>query len=113
MIQFIKDALTELEHIVWPTPTESKKYMFYTVGTIIVLGLFLAVAGYAFRSGLTFTRAQFPHKAITNQTVSGEDTATQADVEKLLEKVGIDNNSTEVTLSSGSVTPPVSTGAQQ
>ena len=72
MIQFIKDALTELEHIVWPTPNESKNYMLYTVGTIIVLGIFLAVMTYAIRSGLVFTRGQFPHEALVDQSVSGE-----------------------------------------
>ncbi len=105
MIQFIKDALTELEHIVWPTPTESKKYMIYTVGTIIVLGVFLAVVGYALRSGLVFIRSQFPHTPLTEQTVSGESSGSVDDVQKVLDSVGIDNESAEVILSTGALTP--------
>ncbi len=113
MIQFIKDALTELEHIVWPTPNESKNYMLYTVGTIVVLGIFLAVAGYLLRTGLVFTRAQFPHTPLSNQTVSGEATGAQDDVQNILDKIGIDNQSTEVTLSTGSLAPDTATGTAQ
>ena len=47
MSNFITEANTELEHVVWPTPAENKKYMIYTIGVIVVLGIFLAVLGYA------------------------------------------------------------------
>lgn len=47
MSNFIKEASDELEHVVWPTPVENKKYMIYTIGVIVVLGIFLAVLGYA------------------------------------------------------------------
>lgn len=107
MIQFIKDAFTELEHIVWPTPTESKNYMIYTVGTIVVLGVFLAVMAFAIRSGLVFTRNQFPHDMDTTQTVSGE-----SDIDTTLDKVLIKNKSKEQTISTGAIVPDtVSTGA--
>ena len=47
MSNFISEASAELEHVVWPTPVENKKYMMYTIGVIVVLGVFLAVLGYA------------------------------------------------------------------
>jgi preprotein translocase SecE subunit len=52
MSNFIKDALSELEHVVWPTSAESKKYMIYTIGVIITMAALLAVLGYALRGSL-------------------------------------------------------------
>lgn len=43
MSNFIKNALSELEHVVWPTEAESKKYMIYTVGVIIIIASLLSV----------------------------------------------------------------------
>jgi preprotein translocase SecE subunit len=52
MSNFLKDAMSELEHVVWPTGAESKKYMIYTVGVIIIMAALLAVIGYALRGSL-------------------------------------------------------------
>jgi preprotein translocase SecE subunit len=46
MPNFITDAQAELEHVVWPTPAENKKYMTYTIGVIVVIGIFLSILGY-------------------------------------------------------------------
>lgn len=86
MFKFIKEALLEFEHVVWPTPTETKKYMNYTIGAIIVLGLFLAILGYGMRESLAFTRAQFPHTT-SETSVSGEEFATQAELDALTEAI--------------------------
>ena len=86
MMKFIKESLAELEHVVWPTPTETRKYMNYTVGVIIVMATFLAILGYSLRSSLGFVREQFPHSPETSGTVSSE-AATQADLEKALKKI--------------------------
>ena len=86
MSTFIKDALAELEHVVWPTETESKKYMTYTVGVIIVMATLLSVIGYIIRGGLVGVRDQFDHTAVISETVSGEDLATKEDLEKLQEE---------------------------
>jgi preprotein translocase subunit SecE len=82
MLQFIKNALSELEHVVWPTPTETRKYMNYTVGVIITLAILLAILGYSISQSLIFTRTQFPHDALTT-TGSGADAMTQADLDEL------------------------------
>ena len=47
MFSFIKNAISELEHVVWPTDAESKKYMTYTIGVIVIVAALLAVIGYA------------------------------------------------------------------
>jgi preprotein translocase SecE subunit len=94
MSNFIKEANTELEHVVWPTPAENKKYMIYTVGVIVVLAIFLAVLGYGITNGLKLARDQFPHDAITTQAVSGEDTMSQADLDKLLKNIQVQTGAT-------------------
>ena len=43
MSNFIKESTEELEHVVWPTQAESKKYMLYTVGVIVIMATILAV----------------------------------------------------------------------
>lgn len=98
MFKFIQEALTELEHVVWPTPTETKKYMTYTVGVIIVLATFLALLGYGIRFSLTGIRAQFPHEAIQT-TVSGEENATQEDLNNLLDSIEKNKSSSGTTAS--------------
>lgn len=113
MIQFIKDAFTELEHIVWPTPNESRKYMLYTIGTIVVISLFLAATGYLIRTGLVLTREQFPHSGLPT-TVSGEEAATQQDLQNILDQVQVDNQPIETPVSTGVLTPDTSlSGAAQ
>lgn len=86
MSNFITEASTELEHVVWPTPTENKKYMIYTIGVIVVIGIFLAILGYAVTNGLRLARAQFPHDTIST-TVSGEDTVSQSELDKILQNI--------------------------
>lgn len=82
-MSFIKKSLEELDHVVWPTNTESKKYMLYTVGTIIVMASFLAVIGYVIQIGLKSIRNSFPHDPVVSTTVSGEEGITEADIENL------------------------------
>lgn len=88
MFKFIKEALSEFDHVVWPTPNETRKYMLYTVGTIVVVGILLAVSDYVLRSGLQWIRDQFPHdnSAVTS-TVSGEELPTPDDVKNITDKL--------------------------
>ena len=82
MFKFFSDAKQELEHVVWPTSTETRKYMTYTVGVIVTMALILAVLGYVLRWGLTIIRDQFPHTAITT-SVSGEESIKQRDLDEI------------------------------
>lgn len=94
MFNFITEANTELEHVVWPTPAENKKYMIYNVGVIIVLTIFLAILGYGVTNGLRLARDQFPHDVAPISTVSGEDTMSQAELDKLLQNIQVNTGST-------------------
>ena len=85
MFKFFSDAQQELEHVVWPTPTETKKYMFYTVGVIIAMSLLLQALGLTLRSGLSIVRDQFPHEAISS-IVSGE-AGTREDLDTIIESL--------------------------
>jgi preprotein translocase SecE subunit len=93
MSNFITDAQSELEHVVWPTPAENKKYMTYTIGVIVVIGIFLSILGYVINEGLLKARAQFPHDAIT-ASVSGEDTMNQADLDKMIAGLKVQTGAT-------------------
>ncbi len=100
MFKFIQEALTELEHVVWPTPNETKKFMTYTVGTIVVLASLLAVLGYGIRFVLTEVRAQFPHEA-PETTVSAEDTVSQEEFDTLTKNLEKKQNSNTETTETG------------
>lgn len=111
MFKFIQEALTELEHVVWPTPNETKKYMTYTVGVIIILATLLAMLGYGIRYTLSGVRSSgiFPHEAIQT-TVSGEDIATQEDLNNLLDSIE-KNKSSSGTTASGVTTESTQTAS--
>lgn len=85
MFKSIKNAFSELEHVVWPTEAESKKYMVYTVGAIIFMGAFLALIGYMLSGSLSGVRGQFSQYHAQTPVVSGsgEDLVTEADLENL------------------------------
>jgi preprotein translocase SecE subunit len=87
MSNFLKESLEELDHVVWPTDIESRKYMIYTVGTIIVMATLLAIAGYLLSGGMSGLRAQFPRSPTVTQAVTGSDVVTEADLAKLQEAV--------------------------
>ncbi len=82
-MSFLKKSLEELDHVVWPTNVESKKYMIYTVGTIVVMATLLSAVGYVIQLGLKSIRDVFPHDTVISSTVSGEDAVTEADIENL------------------------------
>lgn len=46
MFKFLRDAKSEIEHVVWPTPKETKKYMYYNIAVIVVVSVFLMILGY-------------------------------------------------------------------
>ena len=95
MFKFIKEASQELDHVVWPTPTENKKYMMYTIGVIVSIGIFLAVLGYIISNSLVFTRGQFSDFHTELPVASGEDTVNQAELDNLLKNIKADTVSGE------------------
>jgi preprotein translocase SecE subunit len=81
MFKFLNDAKAELEHVVWPTPNETKKYMYYNIAVIFCLTIFLMIAGYMIQESLLFTRSQFTHESTLMN--SGSELATQGELDEL------------------------------
>lgn len=48
MIQFFKDSLRELRHVVWPSKKETKKYFFVVLWVLIAFGLYIFLASTLF-----------------------------------------------------------------
>lgn len=61
--------MKEFDHIVWPTPAETKKYFITVVSMITILTILLFVVGTAFSVGLFAAKKQFiPVRAIPAAT---------------------------------------------
>lgn len=56
MIQFIKDSLREIQHVVWPSKEETRKYFLIVVWILVSFGL------YVFAASTLFTNAIFALK---------------------------------------------------
>lgn len=52
MTNFIKDSLAELEHVVWPTHIETKKFFQAVVGIIAAMTVFTYILTLIFSNGL-------------------------------------------------------------
>lgn len=52
MANFIKDSLSELEHVVWPTHIETKKLFQAVVGIIVAMTIFTYVLTLIFSNSL-------------------------------------------------------------
>lgn len=93
-MSFFKKSLEELDHVVWPTNAESKKYMLYTVGTIVIMATLLSLVGYGIRFWLKSVRDVFPHDTVVSSTVSGEQNAvSEQDIENLKNEIEKRKNS--------------------
>lgn len=63
--------MKEFDHIVWPTPAETKKYFVTVVSMITILTVFLFVVGTAFSVGLFAVKKQIaPVQSATPATSS-------------------------------------------
>ncbi len=84
MANFFTEAFQELEHIVWPTDKETRRYLTITVVIIVFMTTLLAILGYIFSNSLTSIRAQFPHTT----TTTADTPATQEDLNNLYQYLG-------------------------
>lgn len=48
MIQFIKDSVREIKHVVWPTRKETQKFFMLVIAILIVFGTYLFIASNIF-----------------------------------------------------------------
>ncbi len=84
MANFFTEAFQELEHIVWPTDKETRRYLTITVVIIVFMTTLLAILGYIFSNSLISIRAQFPHTT----TTTADTPATQEDLNNLYQYLG-------------------------
>ena len=94
MLKFLRDAQSELEHVVWPTPNETKKYMNYNVVVIVIVTVLLMVLGYLIQLGLVAIRNSFTHEPITTEA---SDTITQGELDDITDAIERKKAESEVT----------------
>ncbi len=109
MFKFIKESLRELEHVVWPTPKETRKYMNYNIGVIIALTLFLSVLGFIFSMSLSTARGIIhPSTPIVNPA---DKPATKTELDNLLKNL---SGSVQAKTASGeNIKATISTGTTE
>jgi preprotein translocase SecE subunit len=95
MFKFFSESKQELEHVVWPTPAETKKYMMYTVGVIVVMAILLAVVGYGLQTSLSALRTTLGMGQDIVSTSSGDTLATEADLQDILGDITVSGEGTE------------------
>ncbi|MDD3145642.1 MAG: preprotein translocase subunit SecE [Candidatus Gracilibacteria bacterium] len=59
MLQFFKDSIRELKHVVWPTKEETTKYFIIVVTILVVFGIYLFLASTLFSEGLLALKKLF------------------------------------------------------
>ena len=59
MLRFVKDAIRELKHVVWPTRKETQKYFWLVLTLIIAFGIYLFIFSQAFSELLFWLRDNF------------------------------------------------------
>ena len=56
MLQFFKDSVRELKHVVWPTREETKKYFVIVVTILVLFGTYLFIASTAFSEAILYLK---------------------------------------------------------
>lgn len=59
MLQFFKDSIRELKHVVWPTKEETTKYFIIVVTILVVFWIYLFLASTLFSEGLLALKKLF------------------------------------------------------
>ncbi len=104
MIKFLQDAIKELQHVVWPTQKETKKYFMIVVSMIVVCTIVL------FAFGSSMTNALFSIRSVVTPPRPVVDTPVSDDVLKKLKTLTGSTDQTKNTVS-GSATPVAAPGA--
>lgn len=56
MIQFTKDSIRELKHVVWPTRQETTKYFLIVITVLFLFWIYLFIASTLFSEGLLYLK---------------------------------------------------------
>jgi len=79
MISFIKAAIREIEHVVWPTVAETRKYFTIVTIMITISAIVLLTFGSMVSKGMFAIRSITPHdvSTLSTETVPSEDILNQ------------------------------------
>jgi preprotein translocase SecE subunit len=95
MIQFLKDSVREIKHVVWPTRKETQKYFLLVLATLIVFGIYLFIFSNIFSAVISGLRdifvANSSESTQINSSITDEDIkiiSDEADIDILLEETG-------------------------
>ncbi len=58
MLQFFKDSIREIRHVVWPTKKETIQYFYIVLVTLILFGAYLTIFNSIFTEILFFLKEQ-------------------------------------------------------
>jgi preprotein translocase SecE subunit len=110
MFTFIREAIQEIKHVVWPTQAETRKYFTIVTAMIISATVILSLVGLGLTTGMFAIRSVTPHAV----TAPVADSQAQERASKIIKQLGNKSNSGSLTAtgaknSSGS-TIRVSTG---
>ena len=124
-MNFIKNALRELKHVVWPTREETKKYFVVVLAVLIAFGLFLFVFGSLFGNTLRWLKSmvnpvdsstqniEIPANTIEGNTLNGTEWEAPIEIEWItVEWTSVDTEtwvSSEVQLEATEVEPVIET----
>ncbi len=94
MIQFVKDSIRELKHVVWPTHAETKKYLSIVLVVLVLFGAYL------FAASTVFSEILYGVKDVVNpseqQNVNIEDITTEDIQIETNQDVEVSEENTEV-----------------
>ncbi len=84
MGNFIQEASKELDHVVWPTQKETKKYFQVVVWVIVGTAIFLTTVGLLLREWLHIARTQTAPaiQQTSDDTINVEELRQQLEAEK-------------------------------
>ena len=81
MIQFVKDSLRELKHVVWPTRKETQKYFGLVLAMLVFFGLYLFIVSNIFSEVLFSFKALFSWNSQTiTSSVEQQNIPLEADI---------------------------------
>lgn len=100
MISFIKAALQEIDHVVWPTEKDTRKYFSIVTTMIIVATIVLFSFGSLVSAGMFAIRAITPH-----DTPAVTSTQTEDILNQLPNATAETTTSTGTAVVSGTATP--------
>lgn len=118
MIQFVKDSIRELKHVVWPTRAETRKYFMLVVTLLTLFGLYLFAFSNLFSNIVFWLKDLIGIESTSNVSSSMSDEEIQAiingnsDDNVNLEITATGSTGLEVESESIEITESTATGAE-